>query len=62
MTDGVAPVEFFDCEKLPMRSNALVGTVTNTGSVRVMVCGFSRLKKKKALCLINEGPPSPELR
>src|SRR6266850_3689632 len=57
-TTGVALLEFFDCEKLPIRSRA-VGTVTNTGSVGVIVCGFSRLKKKNALFLHNEGPPSP---
>src|SRR6266496_317673 len=59
-TTGVVPLEFFDCEKLPMRSRA-VGTVTKTGSVGVMVWGFSKEKKKKALFLIKDGPPSPKL-
>ena len=44
----MAPLEFFDCEKFPIRSRA-VGTVTVTGSVGVIVCGFSIEKKKNAL-------------
>src|SRR3982750_2303391 len=47
-----------DCEKSPARSSA-VGTVTNTGSVGVMVCGFSYEKKKNALFLINMCSLSP---
>ena len=59
MTTGV-PVEETDCEKSPTRSSA-DGIVTNTGSVGVIVCGFSSEKKKKALFLITLGPPSPNL-
>src|SRR6478672_9496337 len=59
ITAGVAPLEFFDCEKSPLRSSA-VGTVTKTGSVGVRVCGFSNEKKKKALSLTSDGPPSPK--
>src|SRR5216683_5049045 len=58
-TTGVALLEFFDCEKLPTRSRA-VGTVTNTGSVGVIVCGFSMFTKKKALSFSHIGPPSPK--
>src|SRR5436305_4598259 len=58
-TTGVAPLEFLDREKFPIRSRA-VGTVTVTGSVGVIVCGFSIETKKKALFLVNEGPPSPK--
>src|ERR1051326_821158 len=58
-TTGTVPLELIDFEKSPMRSRA-VGTVTVTGSVGVIVCGFSAEIKKKALSLINEGPPSPK--
>ena len=37
---GSKPGYLEDCEKFPMRSSA-VGTVTVTGSVGVIVCGFS---------------------
>src|SRR5260370_33257658 len=57
-TLGVTPLEFFDCEKSPFRSRA-VGTVTVTGSVGEMVWGFSKEKKKKALFLDSDEPPSP---
>src|SRR2546430_17655095 len=57
MTGGV-PFESFDCEKSPIRSKA-VGTVTVTGSVGVMVCGFSIEIKKNALLRNKPGPPSP---
>src|SRR5438477_7852733 len=60
ITSGVTPVEFFDCEKLPILSRA-VGTVTVTGSVGEIVWGFSNAKKKKALSLSSEAPPSPNL-
>src|SRR5262249_40146233 len=56
-TTGVAPLELTDFEKSPMRSKA-VGTVTVTGSVGVIVCGFSIETKKKALLRNNAGPPS----
>src|SRR5713226_5146389 len=48
-----------DLEKSPIRSKA-VGTVTVTGSVGVIVWGLSIETKKKALFLVNEGPPSPK--
>ena len=53
-----APVLSNDCEKSPKRSKA-VGIVTKTGSVGVIVCGFSNEKKKKALLRRRRGPPSP---
>src|SRR3989442_12204295 len=59
ITLGVTPLEFFDSKKFPCRSRA-VGTVTVTGSVGVIVCGFSKEKKKNALFLIRLGPPSPK--
>src|SRR6478752_10388849 len=57
---NTAPVVDRDCEKSPARSNA-VGTVTNTGSVGVIVCGFSYEKKKNALFLTNILSLSPNL-
>ena len=60
ITLGVAPLEFLDREKLPCLSSA-VGTVTVTGSVGEIVCGFSNEKKKKALFRVRAGPPSPNL-
>src|ERR1041384_6631619 len=57
---GVAPLEFLDWEKFPMRSRA-VGTVTVTGSVGVIVCGFSIEIKKNALLCFKADPPSPNL-
>src|SRR5438034_9863660 len=59
MTIGVTPFEFFDCEKFPIRSSA-VGTVTVTGSVGVMVWGFSKEKKKNDLFFNRLWPPSPK--
>ena len=59
-TTGVAPLEFFDCEKFPRRSSA-VGTVTVTGSVGVIVCGFSYEKKKNDLFETKPRPPSPKV-
>src|SRR5262249_46730211 len=53
MTTGF-PVLSTDFEKSPRRSRS-VGIVTNTGSVGVIVCGFSREKKKKALSLLSFG-------
>src|SRR5207253_6903690 len=47
ITLGVAPLEFLDREKLPCLSSN-VGTVTVTGSVGEIVCGFSNEKKKRS--------------
>ena len=59
MTAGF-PVLSTDCEKLPARSSA-EGIVTKTGSVGVIVCGFSSEKKKKDLSRSRRWPPSPNL-
>src|SRR5437870_11064933 len=58
-TTGTAPLELIDFEKSPMRSKA-VGTVTVTGSVGVIVWGFSIETKKNALFLVRAEPPSPK--
>src|SRR2546429_2752516 len=59
-TTGTAPLELIDFEKSPMRSKA-VGTVTVTGSVGVIVCGFSIETKKKAFFRVKALLPSPNL-
>src|SRR5690349_9224589 len=53
MTTGF-PVLSTDFEKSPRRSSS-IGIVTNTGSVGVIVCGFSSEKKKNALSLLSFG-------